>query len=306
MGTAQVGAGSTHPPGLGQTTSRTRLARGPAVRLNAAMTAHADPLLALLPQASDSFRPWLVWYAPGERVELSGHVLAMWAAKSAGLLEAEAGAAPRVRLALGPGWRMVTWCLGTWLAGGSVVLGEDGASADVSVAFAPQDLDPAAEVQVLVPRAPLAVRWEGEEDSDPAGLPPLVLDGVADVMTYAGSFPPAPTGPAHAALTLRRHELGAWRGAEADDGAGETAGETAWVTLSRQELARETARPREEEDCPAALIQESSSATALLSVLAAWRAGRTAVLVAPGAEESLVTTAARQERAVQMSVAPGR
>lgn len=269
------------------------------------MTAHSDPLLALLPQASDSFRPWLVWYAPGERVELSGHVLAMWAAKSAGLLEAEAGAAPRVRLALGPGWRMVTWCLGTWLAGGSVVLGEDGASADVSVAFAPQDLDPLAEVQVLVPRAPLAVRWEGEEDSDPAGLPPLVLDGVADVMTYADSFPPAPAGPAHAALTLRRHELGAWRGAEVDDAAGEAAGEPAWATLSRQELAREAARPREE-DWPAALIQESASATALLSVLAAWRAGRTAVLVAPSAEESLVTTAARQERAVRMSVAPGR
>lgn len=138
-----------------------RLARDPTVRLNAAMTAPADPLLPLLPQAADSFRPWLVWYAAGERVELTGHVLAMWAAKSAGFLEAEAGTAPRVRLALGPSWRLVTWCLGTWLAGGSVVLGDDGAPAEVSVAFTPGDLDPVAEVQVLVPRAPLAVRWEG-------------------------------------------------------------------------------------------------------------------------------------------------
>lgn len=279
-----------------------RLARDPTVRLNAAMTAPADPLLPLLPQAADSFRPWLVWYAAGERVELTGHVLAMWAAKSAGFLEAEAGAAPRVRLALGPSWRLVTWCLGTWLAGGSVVLGDDGAPAEVSVAFTPGDLDPVAEVQVLVPRAPLAVRWEGEEGSGSAGLPPLVLDGVADVMTYADSFPPATAGPGHAALTLPRHELGAWRGSEADK-EHEAVGEPTWATLSRQETAHEAARLPEEG--PAVLIQESASATAMLAVLAAWRAGRTAVLVAPDAEESLVATAARQERAARMSPSAG-
>lgn len=53
------------------------------------------------------------------------------------------------------------------------------------------------------------------------------------------------------------------------------------------------------------LIQESASATAMLAVLAAWRAGRTAVLVAPDAEESLVATAARQERAARMSPSAG-
>lgn len=243
-----------------------------------------------------------MWYAAGERVELTGHVLAMWAAKSAGFLEAEAGTAPRVRLALGPSWRLVTWCLGTWLAGGSVVLGDDGAPAEVSVAFTPGDLDPVAEVQVLVPRAPLAVRWEGEEGSGSAGLPPLVLDGVADVMTYADSFPPATAGPGHAALTLPRHELGAWRGSEADK-EHEAVGEPTWATLSRQETAHEAARLPEEG--PAVLIQESASATAMLAVLAAWRAGRTAVLVAPDAEESLVATAARQERAARMSLSAG-
>ncbi|WP_172192251.1 TIGR03089 family protein [Actinomyces faecalis] len=265
------------------------------------MAASTDPLLPLLPQASDSDRPWLVWYAPGERVELTGHVLAMWAAKTAGLLEAEAGTAPRMRLAMEPTWRTVTWCLGTWLAGGCVVTGEDHAPADVSVAFTPDRLDPTAEAQVLVPRAPLAVRWEGEEGSGSVGqeLPPLVLDGVADVMTYADSFRPVAARPEDPALTLDRHELDAWRVPQVDDAVGnETEGNSTWVTLSRQELAREAARLTGEAG-PAALIQESASATALLAVLAAWRAGRTAVLVAPEADEALVATAARQERAAR-------
>ena len=55
-----------------------------------------DPLLGILPTAADADRPWLVWYSPDERIELTGHVLSMWAAKTAGLLSAEAGGRPRV------------------------------------------------------------------------------------------------------------------------------------------------------------------------------------------------------------------
>jgi len=53
-----------------------------------------DPLLDILPTAADADRPWLVWYSPDERIELTGHVLSMWAAKTAGLLSAEAGGRP--------------------------------------------------------------------------------------------------------------------------------------------------------------------------------------------------------------------
>lgn len=118
-----------------------------------------DPLLGILPTAADADRPWLVWYSPDERIELTGHVLSMWAAKTAGLLSAEAGGRPRVHVALEPGWRALTWCLGTWLAGGRVLMGPAallGAAGthepDASVADRPEALAPRAGVQVLVPR----------------------------------------------------------------------------------------------------------------------------------------------------------
>ena len=161
-----------------------------------------DPLLGILPTAADADRPWLVWYSPDERIELTGHVLSMWAAKTAGLLSAEAGERPRVHVALEPGWRALTWCLGTWLTGGRVLmgpaapLGAAGADEpDASVADRPEALAPRAGVQVLVPRASLATGWDEE-------LPPLVLDGVADVMPHPDAFAPVRTGAERTALTL--------------------------------------------------------------------------------------------------------
>ena len=143
-----------------------------------------------------------MWYSPDERIELTGHVLSMWAAKIAGLLSAEAGGRPRVHVALGPGWRVLTWCLGTWLAGGRVLMGPAallGAAGtdepDASVADRQGALAPRAGVQVLVPRASLAAGWDG-------ALPPLVLDGVADVMPHPDAFAPVRTGADRTALTL--------------------------------------------------------------------------------------------------------
>ena len=65
--------------------------RGRGVCLNPRMPAVSHPtpdrLVALLPGPADADRPWLVNYSPGsERIELTGHVLNMWASKSAGLL----------------------------------------------------------------------------------------------------------------------------------------------------------------------------------------------------------------------------
>ena len=42
-----------------------------------------DALAQALPSTTDSDRPWLTWYSPDERIELTGHVVSMWQAKCA-------------------------------------------------------------------------------------------------------------------------------------------------------------------------------------------------------------------------------
>ena len=239
-----------------------------------------DPLLGILPTAADADRPWLVWYSPDERIEFTGHVLSMWAAKTAGLLSAETGGRPRVHVALEPGWRILTWCLGTWLAGGRVLMGPaaalDAAGADepdASVADRQEALAPRAEVQILVPRASLATGWDGE-------LPPLVLDGVADVMPHPDAFAPVRTGAEQTALTLV--------GGDAAD-------------FSRGELA---APPSTAAGGRAVLVRAPDAAGAVRGVLAAWAGGATAVLLDAAAPDSLARTAARQEGAVAPAPEP--
>ncbi|MGK2348326.1 TIGR03089 family protein [Actinomyces sp. W5033] len=238
--------------------------------MSGAHVSSPDPLLDLLPGPGDRDRPWLVWYCPGERVELTGHVLSMWAAKCAGLLEAEAGDGPRVHIALPVGWRALTWCLGTWLAGGTAMLGAAAClpEAKVSVASAPEGLSPGAEVQVLAPRASLAMRYDGE-------LGPLVLDGAADVMTYPDRFP-ALARAAHAPALM------------ADDG---TCLERGAVVCA----ARRTAPV-----APGAVLVRAGTgpgavASSVLGVLSAWAGGATAVLVGATCDEDLVALAVRQE-----------
>ena len=243
---------------------------------------NGDPLLGILPTAADADRPWLVWYSPDERIEFTGHVLSMWAAKTAGLLSAEAGGRPRVHVALEPGWRALTWCLGTWLAGGRALMGPaallDAARADepdVSVADRQEALIPHAEVQVLVPRASLATGWDGD-------LPPLVLDGVADVMPHPDTFAPVRTRADRTALTL------ATGGGAVDIGRDELAG----AAVSAAPSAR------------AVLVRSPDAAGAVRAVLAAWAGGATAVLLDAAAPDSLARTAARQEGAVALAPQP--
>lgn len=247
-----------------------------------------DPLTALLPTAADADRAWLVWYAPGERVELTGRVLDMWQCKIANLLTEEAPAAgaeagPLVHVSLGVHWRTVTWCCGTWLAGGAVTFSSP---ADVSVAFTPDELDAGAQLQVLAPRAALAMRW-------PGSLPPLVLDGVADVMPQADSFPTQAVAGARTAVMQTASQDSAAQPASAP------------VELSRAALIASLPDPQHATGDPAlrhlgtraALIQAETAQAAVHGVLAAWQAGRTAVLISPDADAELIQTAARQEGA---------
>ena len=166
-----------------------------------------DALARVLPSAADSSRPWLTWYSPDERIELTGHVLSMWHAKCAGFLTAEAGPGARVHLGMTPHWRTVTWCAGAWLAGATPVLLDSGDSfvenlldepPSISVAFRIHWLFPSADVQVLVTMGSLATHW-------PTPLPPLTLDGIADVMPFSDHFPPAPANTGEPPAAVENH-----------------------------------------------------------------------------------------------------
>lgn len=243
-----------------------------------------DALASTLPSPEDSDRPWLVWYSATERIELTGRVLNMWAAKCAGLIAQECGEGARVLLALEPHWRTVAWYLGAWTASATVLPeSEDPAFVEtlqidppvLVVAFRECGLLPSADIQILVSMESLATRW-------PEPLPPLVLDGIADVMTHADRFPILPISGSDPALIV-------------PDG-------DAAVSLSRDDVVaatpRDAARAAREAGAPAFLAHAPTSVPAVLGVLAAWQEGLTAVLVAPDADATVLAAAARQERAL--------
>jgi uncharacterized protein (TIGR03089 family) len=150
-------------------------------------------------------RPAVVDYAAGEdRVELSGRVLANWAAKTANLFDAEGlGGGTTVAVDLPVGWQPLALLLGAARAGVGVVFTAAGSAADADLvvtdgpsawahapaelwAVAPGDdempdhaLDFAAEVRVQADRCPLPVppgdlaaqagRWSDADGGEGAG-----------------------------------------------------------------------------------------------------------------------------------------
>lgn len=244
-----------------------------------------DPLLALLPGPQDSDRPWLNCYQNDERVELTGHVLAMWLAKIAGLITAESVPGDGIHVGLPPHWRTVAWACGAWMAGRTVLLGTDeeveaaGLAPELSVAFSPEGLCQAAEVQVLVPSASLALRWPGE-------LPALVLDGAADLMTYPDHFTAEGLSPCLDCLI----DLAATKAQDGALSGALTRGEMAARAEAAAGLASQTP-----DGSRAALVRRPGTAEALQEVLTAWCTGRTAVLLTPEAGDDIAATAIRQE-----------
>ena len=148
-----------------------------------------EHLFDLLPNL---YKPAIIWYGVGERIELSGHVVNMWSSKVAALLDSEIGTPSlTVHMALPPHWRSIVWAAGIWRAGNVLTLDSD-QEAELSLACDEANLDPEAEVSALTPLASLALRWPGT-------LPPLTLDGAADLMSYPDSFAPIacpPSAPA--------------------------------------------------------------------------------------------------------------
>ncbi len=196
-------------------------------------------------QGPDGALPRLTWYGPGgERVELSGQVLANWVIKVANLLteEADADDGTQVVIDLPVHWRTLAWALGAWLTGaqvtfGSRVGGSDGAVAsaeepgvpDVLITDQPEQAG-SADLLIGVALPALAMSFDGD-------LPPGALDGAADLMTYPDQLV-LPTTPA-----------------SLDDLAG-----PAWTGPDR-------------------VLVDAAAAGAITQVLAIWRAGGSVVLL---------------------------
>lgn len=136
-------------------------------------------LLARL--AADGGRPRLTWYGDdGERVELSGAVLANWASKTVNLLVEEFDAAPgtTVVVDLPVHWRAAVWTLAAWRTGATVALPDAAvAGPDVVVTDTPERWADAGADLVVVSLPALARRYDGE-------LPPGAIDAASAVMTY--------------------------------------------------------------------------------------------------------------------------
>jgi uncharacterized protein (TIGR03089 family) len=131
-------------------------------------------------------RPAVVDYAAGEdRVELSGRVLANWAAKTANLLDAEGlGTGSTVAVDLPVGWQPLALLLGTARAGVDVVFTAGGSAADADLVVTDAVsawADSPAELWAVAP---------GDD-----GLPDHALDFTAEVRVQGDRCPlPVPSG----------------------------------------------------------------------------------------------------------------
>ena len=274
-----------------------------------------EHLFDLLPNL---YKPAIIWYGVGERIELSGHVVNMWSSKVAALLDSEIGTPSlTVHMALPPHWRSIVWAAGIWRAGNVLTLDSD-QEAELSLACNEENLDPGAEVSVLTPLASLALRWPGT-------LPPLTLDGAADLMSYPDSFAPIacpPSAPAwlsNGELESRQQILdraGLYARTLADINDSQKPQEITALTASSPNQAiinpeqtnrtshslhpsSKATRPNSKEsyanEITPLAISTSDTSQALLATLGAWLNGRTALLLDPQLPADQMQRALAQE-----------
>lgn len=222
--------------------------------------------------ATGATQPRLTWYddAPGptqgERIELSGRVLATWSAKAANLLVDDLGVerGDVVALDLPTHWRSVYWALAAWRLGAVVTLADDAVAAVlVTDSTEPRGVAPQV-VSVSLPA--LARRWAGGVDGT-APLPPGAHDEAADLPGQPDVFDPYDDpGPDDAALASPR---GHW---------------TSSAVLERSH-ALSTARGWQPGERVAVLCPLPAGSPAaqladvLVTLLAVWTLGGSAVLV---------------------------
>lgn len=139
---------------------------------------------------SDPARPRVTFYEDtsgptlGERIELSGKVLANWVNKAGNALQDEYDLGPGsvVRLLLPPHWRALYWALAVWSVGGAVDLAGE-RTPDLLICDNPvaATLEPKPADVVLVTLDALARAHTGP-------LPPGVMDEARELATYGDQF----------------------------------------------------------------------------------------------------------------------
>lgn len=147
-------------------------------------------VLATLLQ-TDPARPRITFYEDtpgptrGERIELSGKVLANWVNKAANALQEEFDLTPgsTVRLDLPPHWRSVYWALASWSVGATVVVGTSSTGeADLLVTTDAEVAADSSTPAVVVTLAALA------RQSPDAGAAGEAMDEARELSTYGDQF----------------------------------------------------------------------------------------------------------------------
>jgi uncharacterized protein (TIGR03089 family) len=194
----------SHRSSMAQTTRRWHIA--PARRL-ACVRTPASVLSEIL--HSDPARPRVTFYEDtagptrGERIELSGKVLANWVSKAGNALQDEYGLGPGsvVRLSLPPHWRAVYWAFAVWSVGATVDLAGS-RTADLLICDDPEviadTLAPTPGEMVLVTLDALARAHRGP-------MPAGAMDEARELATYGDQFVAlADPGPDDLALVTDR------------------------------------------------------------------------------------------------------
>ncbi|WP_067781693.1 hypothetical protein [Actinomyces vulturis] len=157
----------------------------------------------------------------------------------------------------------------------------------VSVACNETALDDNADTQILTPLSSLALSWPGE-------LPPLVIDGAADLMTYPDTLQPAPVSANTCAYSIHRSLL---------DSTFPTPPHGPMVTMTQQQVAYLVHAAAQKlntyASSPLSPIlldgRTLSSASGILMTWAAWSCGRGVVILSPDCDEHTAQAAIRQE-----------
>ena len=158
---------------------------------------------------SDPARPRVTFYEDtpgptlGERIEISGKVLANWVNKAGNALQDEydLGRGSVVRLSLPPHWRALYWALAVWSMGGCVDLAGE-RTPDLLICDDPvvATLEPKPADVVLVTLAALA-------RAHPGPVPAGAMDEARELATYGDQFVALsePTPEDLALITERAH-----------------------------------------------------------------------------------------------------
>jgi len=141
---------------------------------------------------SDPARPRLTFYEDtagptrGERIELSGKVLANWVSKAGNALQDEFDLGPGsvVRLSLPPHWRALYWSLAVWSVGATVDLARD-RNPDLLIC---DDLDAVAATLEPTPGDIVLVTLAALARAHPGPVPAGAMDEARELANYGDQF----------------------------------------------------------------------------------------------------------------------